>query len=130
MRRLGILLILFFGAASCGSSTGMIPLEGELADPHAKIHSGGISIIGYVTSDGEYHAYESRVVQRGDSLELTAAPSHFTRRSHEPEQRRSLATSEVTTLFHSTSGAVAAKSAGWTTVALVALAVGVFLLFA
>ena len=130
MRRLGVLLILSLGVASCASSTGMIPLEGQLADPHAKIHSGGISIIGYVTSDGEYHAYESRVVLRGDSLEFTAAPSQFTRRSGEPERRRSLARSEVTTLFHSTSGAVAAKSAGVSLAAIVVLGVVVFLLFA
>jgi hypothetical protein len=130
MRRFAALLILSLSAASCGTSTGMIPLERQLDDRHAQIHSGGISIIGYVTSDGEYHAYESHVVQRGDSLEFTAVPAQFTRRSHEPEQRRSLATSEVTTLFHGTSGAVFAKSAGWTLAALVSLAVAVFLLFA
>src|SRR5262245_4048298 len=127
MRRFGALFILFLGTASCGSSTGMIPMEGQLADPNAKIHSGGISIVGYVTSDGEYHAFESHVVQRGDSLEFTAASSDFTRRPRVPEQRL-LATSEVTTLFHGTSGAVAAKSAGWTLLAIVGLGVAVFLM--
>jgi hypothetical protein len=130
MRRLGTLLIVALGVVSCASATGIIPLMGQLADPDARIHSGGIPIIGYVTSDGEYHAYESRVVLRGDSLEFTAAPGRFTRRSGDSEQRRSVATSEVTTLFHGTEGVVAARMAGVTLVSLLGLAVAVFLLFA
>ena len=103
----------------------MMPLHKELENPSGAWRSHqGLSITGFVTTDGVYHRYQGRVKLHGDTLTFRGEPSQ--NEYGQPEHR--VAAAQVTTLFGMRRSAGEATGMSVAVILALALVVGGILL--
>jgi len=88
-------------AALCTScaTVVMMPLGGQIENERSNIHSKGVEIRAYVSHEGAFHAFEGRVLQRGDSLEFWSTSKDLARQRENSAPDLVLPMTQVTTLF-------------------------------
>jgi hypothetical protein len=93
--------VLCGAAALCTScaTVVMMPVGGQIESERSNIHSKGIEIRAYVTHEGDFHVFEGRVLQRGDSLEFWSTSKDLTHQRERSAPDLVLPTTDVTTLF-------------------------------
>jgi hypothetical protein len=109
-------------AALCTScaTVVMMPLGGQIENERSNIHSKGVEIRAYVTHEGAFHAFEGRVLQRGDSLEFWSTSKDLTHQKERAAPDVVLPVTHVTTLFSNHTNAPLVASSILITVVTVA----------